>query len=67
MLLYLAGPAVQDISEALSDTVEAKYFKIAHKQAHRIFHSKRKNATHEVYVFRHARQHKNETLAQFET
>ena len=32
MLLYLAGPAVPDIFETLSDTGEAKDFKIAHEK-----------------------------------
>ena len=66
MLLYLAGPAVQDIFEKLSDTGEAKDFKIAHEKLTEYFTPK-KNATYEVYVFRQARQHEKETLAQFET
>ena len=66
MLLYLAGPAVQDIFETLSDTGEAKDFKIAHEKLTEYFTPK-KNTTYEVYVFRQARQHEKETLAQFET
>ena len=66
MLLYLAGPAVQDIFETLSDTGEAKDFKIAHEKPTEYFAPK-KNATYEVYVFRQARQHEKETFTQFET
>ena len=66
MLLYLAGPAVQDMFDTLSETGEAKDFKIAHKKLIEYFAPK-KNATYEVYVFRKARQHEKETLAQFET
>ena len=40
MLLYLAGPAVQDILEALSDTGEAKDFKIAHEKLTEYFKEK---------------------------
>ena len=65
MLLYLAGPAVQDIFETLSNTGEAKHFKIAHEKLTEYFTPK-KNATNEVYVFRQAGQHEKETLAQFE-
>ena len=66
MLLYLAGPAVQDIFNTLSDTGEAKYFEIAHYKLTEYFTPK-KNVTCEVYVFRQVRQHEKETLAQFET
>ena len=66
MLLYLTGPAVQDIFETLSDTGEAKDFKIANEKLTEYFTPK-KNAMYEVYVFHQARQHEKETLAQFET
>ena len=56
MLLYLAGPAVQDIFETLSNTGEAKHFKIAHEKLTEYFTPK-KNATNEVYVCRQAGQH----------
>ena len=66
MLLYLAGSAVEDIFETLSDLGEAKDFKIAHEKLTEYF-TPNKNATYEVYVFRQARQHEKETLAQLET
>ena len=62
MLLYLAGPAVQDIFETLSDTGEAKDFKIAHEKLTEYLTPKKLR-----YVFRQARQHEKETLAQFAT
>ena len=66
LLLYMAGPQVQEIFETLTDTGNDDDFKTAVEKLTEYFMPK-KNLAYEVYVFRQARQSPDEALDQYHT
>ena len=66
LLLYMAGPQVQEIFETLTDTGNDEDFKTAVDKLTAYFMPK-KSLEYEIYVFRKSRQAADETLDQYHT
>ncbi len=66
LLLYLAGPEVEKIFEAIPDNGEEKDYDVAAKKLTEYF-SPKKNTMYEIHLFRKAQQRQGETIDQFYT
>ena len=64
ILLYQTGSQIAKIFKTLSNTGEDKDYKVALEKLNEYLEPQ-KNILHETFLFRQARQEKNETLARF--